>query len=231
MRTMGIIGGIGPESTVEYYRLIIAGYRERRPDSGEPSIIIDSIDMRRLLQAIESGDLAGATDYLTVELERLARAGADVGLPASNTPHIVFDELRRRSPLPLISIVESACSAARQRGLRRLGLLGTRFTMRGRFYQDVFSAAGITLEVPEPDERAYVHEKYLGELVKGLIVPETRRHLSAIVAALKQDHGIDGLILGGTDLSVMFPEDIVCGVPVLDTARIHVNAAVAALGE
>jgi aspartate racemase len=184
--------------------------------------------MARLLDAID-GDLAGATDYLASEVQRLARAGADFAVLASNTPHIVFDELSRRSPLPLISIVQSTYSAAREQGLTRLGLLGTRFTMQGRFYQDVFSPGGIELVVATPEERAYIHEKYMAELVKGEIVPATRERLLAVVEAMKGRDRIDGLILGGTDLPPMIPGDTVCDIPVLDTTRIHVNAAVTRL--
>jgi len=227
--TVGIIGGLGPESTVEYYRLLIAGYRAARPDGGYPSIIVNSIDMRRLLEAIERGDLAAATDHLAASLEQLHRAGADFALLASNTPHLVFDDLRRRSPLPLLSIVESACAAARQRGLSRLGLLGTRFTMQGPFYPAVFSRAGITLVVPEPDEQKVVHARYMNELVNGLVRDETRAELVTIVEALRRRDGIEGLLLGGTELSLLFREATISGIEVLDTTAIHVRDALARL--
>lgn len=207
---------------------MLPAYRERHPHGGNPSIVINSIDMR-MLDGIEAGDLAGVTDYLATELERLARAGADLALLASNTSHLVFGALRARSPLPLVSIVEATGAAARERHLTSLGLLGTRFTMQGRFYPDVFAPAGIDLVVPGPDEQSFVHERYMGELVKGRIVRETRARLLTIIESLKQGHGIQGLVLGGTELSMMFPEEAVCGIPVLDTTKIHVGAAVAAL--
>jgi len=231
MTTVGIIGGLGPESTVEYYRQLIAAYRQRRPDGSYPLIVIISIDMQRLLRMIGVGDLTGATDYLMDGLDRLARAGADVALLASNTPHIVFDELRRRSTLPLISIVEATCVEASRRGLTRLGLLGTSFTMQGGFYPQVFSKAGITIAVADPEEQAYVHEKYMAELVHRSVSPDTRAGLLTIVEALERRHGIQGLILGGTDLSVMFRGDTVNGLQVFDTTRIHVDVAATALLE
>ena len=230
-RVMGIIGGIGPESTIDYYRSMIAACRTHRPERGNPSIVIVSIDMDRMLLALGKGELDVVVDYLTGELERLARAGADIALLASNAPHLVFDELRRQSPLPLISIVDSVLAEARRRGLRRFGLLGARVTMEGGFYQKVFSPNGLEVLMPNDDERVYVHEKYMGELVQGLVVPETRQRMLEIVARMQRDHGLDGLILGGTDLSVMFPDDFVGGIPVLDSTRIHVGAAVAALLE
>lgn len=223
MKTVGVIGGIGPESTVEYYRLLIAAYRERRPDGSYPPIIINSIDMKRMLDLIAAGELAEVADYLAGELERLARAGADVGLLASNTPHVVFDELRRRSNIPLVSIVETACAAAKAMGLRRLGLFGTRFTMRGRFYPGVFSEEGITLVPPDEDEQAFIHDKYMGELVRGVFLPETRERLLAIVDRLIGREGIEGLILGGTELPLILRDDTHRGIPLLDTSRIHVK--------
>ena len=127
---LGIIGGIAPPSTVEYYVALVAGYREHRPDA-YPPIIINSIDLSRLLGLIGDGRMAELVDWLTEEIERLVRAGSGCALLASNTPHVVFDELRARSSIPLLSIVEAAAEAAAERGLKHLGILGTRFTMRG----------------------------------------------------------------------------------------------------
>jgi len=229
MTTLGIVGGLGPEATIEYYRLLIAGHRAARPDLGAPSIVISSIDMRRLLGTIEAGDLPAVVDYLTASLEQLHQAGASFALLASNTPHLVFEELQRRSPLPLLSIVESACAAAQDRGLTRLGLLGTRFTMQGSFYPEVFSRAGITLVVPEPAEQELVHDRYMGELVNGLVRDETRAELVTIVEALRRRDGIEGLLLGGTELSLLFREATISGIEVLDTTAIHVRDALARL--
>ena len=185
MKTAGIIGGIGPESTIEYYRLIIASYRKRTRDGSYPAIVVNSIDLKRILDLMEANNLPVLTEYLLGEVHKLSRAGADFGVLAANTPHIVFDPLCRQSPIPLISIVEVTCQAAKARGLNRVGLLGTRFTMQGRFYPDVFVQAGITLVVPEPEEQAYIHDKYMSELVQGIILPETRQGLLAIIERLR----------------------------------------------
>src|SRR4030066_2126542 len=154
METLGIIGGIGPESTTEYYRQIIASYRQRKQDGSYPSIIINSIDMKKMLDLIGANELARLTDYLLGEVQKLASAGADLGLLASNSPHIVFDELSSQSPIPLLSIVEAACEATKKLGLKRVGLFGTRFSMQGQYYPHVFSRAGITLITPGVEEQA-----------------------------------------------------------------------------
>jgi aspartate racemase len=227
MKTLGIIGGTAPESTIEYYRLIIAAYREQKQDGSYPPILINSINMKRMLDLIGANQLSEVTRYLLDEIEKLARAGADFGLLASNTPHIVFDDLQRESPIPLVSIVEAACEAAHALGLKKAGLLGTRFTMQGRFYPEIFSRRGIALSVPAPDDQAYIHDKYMGELVKGVFLPETRERLLTIVDRLKKKDGIQGLILGGTELPLILRDAVDRGIPFLDTTRIHVERAVA----
>jgi aspartate racemase len=227
MKTLGIIGGIGPESTIDYYRRIIATYRQRNPDGSYPQIIINSIDMNEMLDFIEANELVKLTEYLLEEVQKLARAGADFGLLASNTPHIIFNELSSRSPIPLISIVESALEATKKLGLKRVGLFGTRFSMQDGFYQDVFSKAGITLILPDVEEQLYIHDKYMSELVNGITVPETRERLLAITEKLKAQKYIEGLILGGTELPLILREEMYCGIPFLDTTKIHVERAVA----
>ncbi len=226
MKTLGIVGGTAPDSTIEYYRLIVASYRHRVRDGSYPSLLINSIDLKKLLDLIGADRLADVTRFLLHELEKLARAGAEFGLLASNTPHIVFDDLARRSPIPLISIVEAACDAAQALGLKKVGLIGTRFTMQGRFYPDVFSGRGIALCVPATEDQAYIHEKYMSELVNGVFRSDVRDELLAIIDRLKQNDDIQGVILGGTELPIVLGQGD-RGIPFLDTTRIHVERAVA----
>jgi aspartate racemase len=223
---LGIIGGIGPESTIEYYRSIIASYRSRKPDGSYPSFLVNSINLTRLLDMMTTNALAEAADYLLAEIRVLARAGADFGLIAANTPHIVFDDLQRRSPIPLLSIVQATCDAAKTLGLKRVGLFGTRFTMQGRFYPDLFSREGIEIVVPDLDDGTYIHDRYMKELIHGTFLPETRDDLLAIVDRLIDRNGIEGVILGGTELPLILRDATHRGIPLLDTTRIHVEAAV-----
>ncbi len=226
MKTLGIIGGVGPESTIEYYRSIIASYRESKNNNTYPSIIINSVDLQKLLNWMNANELALVADYLVDGIQTLARAGADFGIISAGTPHIVFDEVRRRSPIPLISIVEATCERAKRLTLKKVGLLGTRFTMQGQFFSDVFSRDGIQIVVPNEDEQTYIHDKYFGELVRGVILEETRNRLVAIVERMKNQQGIEGLILGGTELSLILRDDTAAGIPLLDTTKLHVKAVV-----
>lgn len=227
MNIVGVIGGIGPESTIEYYRHLIAAYRARKPDGSYPAIIINSINLRAALDLIEANELKELARHFAGEIQKLFRAGATVGLLAANTPHIVFDEIQAQSPIPLVSIVEATCEAARALRLKRLGLFGTRFTMQGTFYPHVFSRTDIALLMPQADEQAYIHEKYMGELVKGIILPDTRQRLLAIVNRMQQQESIDGLILGGTELPLILGDVSGQGIPFLDTTKIHVQAIAA----
>ncbi len=144
-----MIGGVGPESTIDYYKNIIAMYRERKSDVSYPQFVINSVNLKKGLDFMKVNDLPSMATFLLEEIEKLARAGADFGLIAANTPHIVFDDIAPKSPVPLISIVETTCAAAKARGLKRLALFGTKFTMQSDFYQKVFTGEGIELVMPE----------------------------------------------------------------------------------
>jgi aspartate racemase len=226
MKRLGIIGGIAPGSTMDYYRSIVGLYRRRKQDGSYPPILINSIDLKKMLDLIAAGELAAVTVYLAGEVDRLVRAGADFGLLASNTPHIVFDKIQRLSAIPLISIVDAACAAAKGLGIQKAGLFGTRFTMQGRFYADVFAQQGIEVVAPDLTDQHYIHDKYMNELVEGRFPDETRHGLLAVVDRLKTQKGIQGLILGGTELPFILGEESYKGVRFLDTTRIHVERAV-----
>jgi len=227
MKTLGIIGGLGPESTIDYYQRIVALYRERTGDGSYPEFIINSVDLKKGLDFMEAGDLAGMADYLLEGIAKLARAGANFGLVAANTPHIVFYDVAPKSPIPLISIVEATCAAAKTQNLKRLALFGTRYTMQARFYPKVFLREGIKLLVPDANDQDYIHDKYMNELVPGKFLPETRAALLAIVDRMRAKSDIDGVILAGTELPLILRDAEHNGVPFLDTTKIHCEAAVA----
>jgi aspartate racemase len=221
-----MIGGLGPESTLDYYQRIIALYRERTGDAHYPEFIIVSVDLRKGLDFMDAGDLSGMADYLLEAITKLARSGAEFAIISANTPHIVFDDVARRSPIPLISIVEATCAAAKGQNLKRLALFGTRYTMQADFYPKVFAREGIELLVPDPHDQNYIHGKYFSELVPGKFLPETRAGLLAIVDRMKANNYIDGVILAGTELPLILCDPDHNGIPFLDTTEIHCEAAV-----
>lgn len=225
-KTLGLIGGTGPESTIEYYRLLVAKYREHA-DGNSPHVIINSVNLKNMIDWMTAGELGKVTDYLSAAFEKLRLAGADLAALTANTPHIVFDELQQRSPLPLISIVEAACNKVEELRLNSVGLFGTRFTMEAPFYPAVFSRAGVKLVLPNGEEQSYIHQIYMGELLKDVFLPETRIKLLAIADAMRARDGIEAVILGGTELPLVLRDEQHNGMPLLDTTRIHVERLVA----
>jgi len=229
MASVGLVGGLGPESTIDYYRRILDAWHQHDPSSA-PSIVIDSLDVQTAIQLV-STDRAALAEYLLASLRRLAGAGVDFAAMTANTPHIVFDELAARSPVPLVSIVEACAEEAERRGLRRLALLGTRFTMEAPFYPTVCARRGIAVVVPRDADRTWIHERYIGELLKGDFEDETREQFIALVSQLQAEEHIDGVVLGGTELPLLLPTPVIAEVPALDTTAIHVTAIVRRLGE
>ncbi len=226
MKTIGIVGGIGPESTIDYYRLLLA----RAPElagTRSPQIVINSVDFWAMRRVLEAGDDAGLADMLVREIDVLERAGAGLAIIAANTPHMVFDRVQPRAAIPLVSIVEATREAAEAQGLRRLGLLGTRFTTQARFYPDAFAARGLEIVVPEKPDLEYVHEKYVGELVEGRFLDSTRdgAHRRHAAHARPRRHRRRH---SGRHRAAAHPARRALRVPLLDTTRIHVDAALRA---
>jgi aspartate racemase len=222
--TLGLVGGLGPESTIDYYRRLQDAWAREDPATA-PSIVIDSLDVQRALRLVDT-DRPALIEYLLASLRRLAGAGVDFAAMTANTPHIVFDELAARSPVPLVSIVEVCAEEARRRGSRRLALLGTRFTMEGQFYPAVFARHGLAVIAPNEADRRWVHEKYVRELLEGVFRDDTRGELISLVGRLRDDQRVDGVILGGTELPLLLSAPLIADVPVLDTTALHVAALV-----
>lgn len=220
MKTIGIVGGIGPESTIDYYRLLMA--------AGHTKVIINSVAVQHLLGMMMKGDSKGVADYLCGAVEQLVNAGADVAIIAANTPHIVFDEVQNRSRIPMVSIVEAVAEHVAVAGMTSVGLLGTRFTMEGRFYPDVFARRSLSVVPPAAADLDYVHAKYLGEFLKNQFLPATRDDVLRVIDRMKRDLGVQAVILGGTELPILLRSETHNGVPLLDTTKIHVAAVLRA---
>jgi aspartate racemase len=226
MRTAGMIGGLGPESTVDYYRSIIGRYRVRKPVGGYPHLIVNSLDVDKGIALVDSGRLGDLADYLATGMESLVRAGADFAFIAANTPHVVFDEVQRRSAIPLLSIVRAASDYAKVLGLKRLGLFGTGFTMRASFYPEEFQRVGAALVRPKEAEQEFIHRKYIDELLNNRFLPETRTQILSIAQRMKDQDGIEALVLAGTELPLLLRDSGTPGIQFLDTTLIHVEAIV-----
>jgi aspartate racemase len=226
MKILGIIGGTGPESTIDYYRGITESYFAQKGDGNYPQIIINSVNLKKLIDWVTAGELNNLAEFLLQEINRLSAAGADFGLIAANTPHIVFDRITDKSPIPLLSIVEATSKAIQAAKLNKVALLGTRFTMESDFYSKVFNPAGIQLILPNPEERIQIHNIYMKELLLNIFRDDTREALLRIVGRLKADEGIQSAILAGTELPLILKQESYDGLPFFDTTKIHVKAAI-----
>ena len=224
MQSIGIVGGLGPESTIDYYRRILQVWQETKAGSS-PSIMIDSLDVDLGIRLV-TNDHPGLARYLLQSLHRLDRAGCSFAAMAANTPHIVFDVVAAESPLPLLSIVEVCADEADKRGYKRVGLLGTGFTMAATFYPEVFSRRNIAVFVPMENDRAWLHERYIGQLLKGDFQEDTRAGVMSIILRLRAEHEIDAIVLAGTELPLLLKDDVIHGLPVLDTTELHVRSIV-----
>jgi len=192
MKRIGIIGGIGPESTIDYYRLIVKRYQERLGTKDYPDIMISSINMTEMLGYVFTNQLDRLVDFMVYKIEGLERTGVDYVAIASNTPHIVFDRIAERVQTPLISIVEETCKVVLDRKIKKVGLMGTKSTMTNGFYQKVAERYGIEIVIPETGQQDYIHTKYMSELLFNRVVPETKEQLIGIAGELQAKESIEG---------------------------------------
>ena len=221
---IGIIGGIAPPSTIDYYQKIISGFQEKGKTRQYPSILINSIDMTQMLEFVAKKKYDALVDYISREIQKLKDGGADFAAVASNTPHIVFEQLQKRSSIPLISIVDVTVEYAKKLGMKKLGLFGTKSTMQSGFYQTGFSKEGIEIITPQIESQNYIHDKYMNELVKGIFLSETKKKLIDITNEMIELNDIEGLILGGTELPFILKEEDFINFKLLNTTEIHVES-------
>ncbi len=226
MKTIGIIGGLGPESTLDYYKGIITRFQDDHPDQAYPEIVVYSANLNEFISLMEQKEWQKITEYLTEKISVLAQAGAGFAAIASNTPHVVFDEVSAKSPIPLLSIVEETCKKAMHMGLTTIGLLGTKFTMEADFYKRPFVERGMEIIVPDESDRALIHERLFSEIELGIIKDTTRAEFLGIVKKMLEINSIDSLILGCTELPLILTKDEF-GIPFLNTSAIHVESIVA----
>ncbi len=225
MKRIGILGGLGPEATLYYYRVLIDLCHER-PEANEnyPEIIIYSLNLDECRGLMELGDWAGLAAKLVSGLQSLGRAGVHFGLIEANTPHIVFDDVKSRSPVPLLNIVEETCTVISGLGLTRVGLVGTKITMEAHFYQDVFDRKNISIVTPGLQDQAYIYKKIVTELGLGIILEDTRKDFLSIIQRMIDEESIEGLVLGCTEIPLLLTNDAL-GISFFDTSRIHAEAA------
>ncbi|MBN1562511.1 MAG: aspartate/glutamate racemase family protein [Anaerolineae bacterium] len=222
-KKIGIIGGMSPESTVEYYQYITRTYTQRFGDYGYPDILIYSVSFQPYVDwpNQDRWDLVAAG--LSEAAQQLAKAGADFIIIATNTMHLVFDQVQASVNVPMISLLDAVGDVIQARQFTTVGLLGTRFTMEQTFYHDALTQRGISVLVPDAADRVIVNRVIYEELTAGHIRDESRAEYIRIIQQLSKQ-GAQGVILGCTEIPLLVKESDV-GLPLFDTTVIHAEAA------
>ena len=222
-KRIGILGGMSPESTAEYYEYITRTYTERFGDYGYPEIIIYSVSFQPYVDwpREERWDLVA--QGLSEAAQRLEAAGADFIIIATNTMHLVFDQVQASVSVPMLSLLDAVGETILARGMKTVGLLGTKFTMEKAFYQDALARKNIAVLVPDAGDREVVNDVIYDELVAGQIRDESRAGFVAIIEKLAA-RGAEGVILGCTEIPLLVNEAD-AGMPLFDTMAIHAETA------
>ena len=226
MIKVGLIGGIGPESTIKYYQLVIKKFREITDGVEYPELCLVSIDMDRMLKYISENDKKGFIDFMRNRIDILIKSGVSKVFICSNTPHVYFDELQSQVEIEMISIVDETLNHISSLGLKKCGLLGTKFTMSKGFYSSKGMSKGIEIIIPNEIEQDLIHSVYMNELVFNINNRDSKMKLIEIISRLIEEEGIEGLILGGTELSLMFDQTDFDTIKILDTCLIHVDSII-----
>lgn len=230
MKKLGLVGGMGPESTIPYYHDIVYGVQQKSGKHFFPNLTIESVDVFEVLRLCSEKKYDELTAYLMQAICNLVKSGADFAALSANTPHIVFNRLQEQSPIPLISIVEASCLEAERRKLRTVGLLGTIFTMQEDFFKKPFAEKHIQIIIPDDSEMDFINAKIASELELGIVKPDTLAVLQRIILRMKEENRIEAVILGCTELPLIL-HDAVSPVPCIDTMKIHIHAIVDAILE
>lgn len=225
MKKLGLVGGMGPESTIPYYHDIVYGVQEKVGGDVFPNLTIESVNVFEVLEYCKTQKYDELVAYLMKAINNLVKSGADFVALSANTPHIVFDKLQEQVKVPMVSIIEATRDEALRQNKKKLGLLGTIFTMTGEFYRKPFIDSGIEIVVPTVEEMELVNEKIASELERGIMTEETLQMLQKVISRMKEEDGIEAIILGCTELPLILNDDV-SPVPCLDTMKIHVNTLV-----
>lgn len=226
MKTIGLLGGMSWESSLEWYRLANERVRDRLGGHRSARILLDSLDFAEIEAMQARGDWKAAGDLLADRALALENAGAELLVLCTNTMHLVADQIQDAVSIPFLHIVDVTAEAIRPSGVRTVGLLGTAFTMEQPFYAERLAAHGIRTIVPDAEERRVVHEVIYEELVHGVVREESRNRYRGIMTGLVE-RGAEGIILGCTEIELLIGEDDAT-VPVYPTTSLHVDAALAA---
>lgn len=227
MKKFGLVGGLGPISTLEYYKSIHDLYREKVETTGmcasNPPMVIDSLDLAVAFDLVSRKDWNTLSEWLIASIHRLHGAGAKFAAIAANTAHIVFDEIKAGSPIPVIGIVDETCKFAHAKGLKKLVVFGTGFTMESGMYEKACARYGIQAIVPSKEDQVIIHNIIFPNLEAGIVLEEEKAAMLGIAKKMLEAHQADALVLGCTELPLIIKEGDLDTV-LIDTTQVHIEA-------
>jgi len=224
MKTIGLIGGMSWESSAQYYAIINRAVRERFGGAHSAETLLYSVDFGEIERLQHDGDWPSLTARMVDAARRLEAGGADFVLICSNTMHLMADDVSMAIGVPLLHMVDPTAAAITRAGLRRVGLLGTAFTMEKAFYRDRLATAGLDILTPDAADRREVHRVIYEELVAGKIEAASRAIYREVIARLVE-HGAEAIVLGCTEIMLLVDQTD-SAVPLFDTTSLHALAAV-----
>jgi len=224
VKTIGVLGGMSWESSLEWYRRANEAVRDRLGGYHSAPIVLDSLDFAEIERLQAAGDWPATGRILAAHAAALEPAGADVVVLCTNTMHIVADDIEAAIDVPFLHIADATATAIAAAGIGTVGLLGTAFTMEQGFYRDRLAGHGIRTIVPDAGDRATVHDIIYGELVHGVVNPASRERYREVISRLIAA-GAEGVILGCTEIELLISQDD-SAVPVFPTTALHVDGAI-----
>lgn len=222
-KKIGILGGLTPESTITYYMHIVHRYYELQGDHGYPETIIYGVSFQQYEDWMNKEDWDSIEVALLERLKDLKRTGVDFAVIATNTMHILFDRLQAQIDMPLISIVDATAEAIKKHGFKRVGLIGTQFSMTKPFYREGLAKHGIDIVTPCKADRDYIVKVIFEELSIGKFTEESRRGYLKVIDKLVA-RGAEGIVLGCTEIPLLIRQKDTM-VKVFDTATVHAEKA------
>lgn len=222
MKKIGLVGGTGPESTLMYYKELNSKIDEMTGNTAMPDIAIESVNFRKTWNMVVADDYETLAEYLSEKVSLLKKSGSEVIALTAVTMHIVFDLIQEKTGVSLISIPMAVCNEVKRRNYKKIGLLGTIFTMEQDYMKKDFEQAGIEVVVPNEDDRKLVAKRILEELEVGIVNENTLKEFNEIIANMKTEHGIEAVVLGCTELPLLLNDEN-CVLPCLDSVAIHIN--------
>ncbi len=222
MKKIGLVGGTGPESTIMYYKELNSKIDEATGGKNMPELAIESVNFRKAWELVSTKQHKELADYLSEKVNKLAGSGAEIIALTAATMHIVFEEIENNTKISLVSIPKAVCNEVIKKGYKKVGLLGTIFTMEQDFMKRDLRQAGIDVIVPDKADRELVAKRIYEELELGIVKESTLQEFNEIITKMQKMYKIEAIVLGCTELPLILNSEN-CALPCLDSVVIHIK--------